>query len=79
MPRHDTPTPAWEEFTARHAVGDVIEGLVVQVLPYGALVDVAPGVPGLLTAESRPEPGARVPLRIAAIDGAKRRAAFTEP
>lgn len=79
MPRHDTPTPAWEEFTARHGVGDVIEGRIVRVLPYGALVDVASGVPGLLTTERRTASGERVRMRIAAIDGAKRRAALVEP
>lgn len=43
------PTPV-EEFAATHAVGEVLEGKVVSAHDYGAFVEIAPGVEGLVHA-----------------------------
>jgi len=42
-----TPTPA-EEFIAAHQVGEVLTGAVVSAHDYGAFVEIAPGVEGLV-------------------------------
>jgi ribosomal protein S1 len=55
----------------------VVTAQVTRVLPFGALVEVSDGVPGLLVDdELRPPVGARVPMRITAIDRTKGRVAF---
>ena len=38
----------WEEFEASHQEGDVIEGEVVSLADFGAFVEVAPGLEGLV-------------------------------
>jgi ribosomal protein S1 len=67
------PATAWEEFIARHGVGDRVDGQVTKVLPFGAFVRVAEGVDGLLVGEDRPGLGASVSVRIAEVDLEKRR------
>ncbi|WP_213450624.1 S1 RNA-binding domain-containing protein [Rhizomonospora bruguierae] len=70
---------AWHDFVARYAVGDTIEARVVRPVPFGALIEVAGGVPGLLVAEfaggARPEAGSRIPVRISRIDTERERVA----
>ena len=44
-----TPTPV-EEFAKVHQVGEVLSGTVVSVHDYGAFVEIAPGVEGLVHA-----------------------------
>ncbi len=41
------PTP-WDAFAANHAVGDLLEGEVTNVLDFGAFVQVADGIEGLI-------------------------------
>ena len=48
---------AWEGFTARHTVGDVLDGRVARVVPFGAFIEVADGVHGLLVGSERPQAG----------------------
>jgi ribosomal protein S1 len=63
----------WQEFVAAHAEGGVLDGVVARVLPFGAFVEVAPGVHGLWVTGAAPEPGSRVTVRIERIDVERRR------
>jgi small subunit ribosomal protein S1 len=78
-PAHSVNEAAWAEFVAVHAVDDVLEGEVVSVLPFGAFVRIAGGVDGLAPQSTwpvLPANGARVSVRIAAIDAENRRVAL---
>jgi ribosomal protein S1 len=57
---------SWQDFLARHKVGDVIEGVVTKELPFGSLVE-SDGCTGLAPQQSWPV-GTRVSVRILAID-----------
>jgi ribosomal protein S1 len=57
---------SWQDFLARHKVGDVIEGVVTKELPFGSFVE-SDGFTGLAHQQSWPV-GARVSVRILAID-----------
>lgn len=39
---------AWEEFVSDHPVGETVQGRVVAVVPFGAFVEMASGVQGLI-------------------------------
>jgi ribosomal protein S1 len=76
MPHEPVALPVWQRFLAEHADGGVMTGTVVDVLPFGAFVELADGIHGLLhmsvwTAE--PETGATITVRISNIDLAGRR------
>ena len=68
--------PAWDQFVAHHAVGDLVDGQITEVLPFGAFIHVDDGVDGLLVGEDRPALGSRVSVKIADIDEAKQRMKF---
>lgn len=73
---HGVSSTAWREFLARHANGGTIEGVVVSVVPFGAFIEVAEGIHGMLPRADWPgelEPGAGVPVRINQIDIHNRR------
>jgi ribosomal protein S1 len=73
-----TPEDAWADFAAQHGVGDVVEGDVVSVEPFGAFVRVG-GIDGLAPGQEwpvLPEVGSTVRVRILAVDLDRRRAAF---
>ena len=58
-------------FFARHHVGDVLSGPVVRVVPFGAFVELAEGVHGLVPAPELREPlaeGTEVRVEILALD-----------
>jgi ribosomal protein S1 len=63
---------SWNEFLAGHTVGDVVDGTVSKVLPFGAFVRVA-GFDGLLPQVKTMSDGERVRVRILAIDDAGKR------
>jgi ribosomal protein S1 len=78
-PIHSVDEAGWAEFIARYGVGDVIDGQVVHVAPFGAFIRVGNGVDGLAPQASwpnLPEPGSRIAVRIVAIDADNRRVAF---
>lgn len=56
----------WQEFLTRHHVGDVIEGVVTQEVPFGSFVE-SDGFTGLAYQQSWPV-GTRVSVRILDID-----------
>jgi small subunit ribosomal protein S1 len=70
-----TNEPAWPAFTARYSVGDVAEGEVVSVLPFGAFirVDEVDGFTPKSSWSALPAIGEQVRVRIEAIDDAQRR------
>jgi small subunit ribosomal protein S1 len=41
-------TDIWDEFFSRHQVGDTIEGKVVRLTNFGAFVELAEGIEGLI-------------------------------
>lgn len=57
---------SWQEFIARHRIGDVIDGVVTAQMPFGSFVEYD-GVTGLAHQQSWPV-GARVSVKILAID-----------
>jgi small subunit ribosomal protein S1 len=57
---------SWQEFLARHQIGDVIEGVVTKEVPFGSFVE-SDGCTGLAYQQSWPV-GTRVSVRILAID-----------
>jgi small subunit ribosomal protein S1 len=62
---------SWQNFLARHRVGDVIEGVVTKQVPFGSFVE-SEGFTGLAHQESWPV-GTRVSVRILAIDSENQR------
>lgn len=71
----------WRGFTAKYAGGSELDVSVVSIVPFGAFVEVSPGVHGLLhmsewTAE--PAVGDELRVRILQIDDQRRRVAVTQ-
>lgn len=62
---------SWQDFLARHDVGDVIEGVVTKQVPFGSFVE-SEGFTGLAHQQSWPV-GTRVSVRILAIDSENQR------
>jgi small subunit ribosomal protein S1 len=62
---------SWQDFLARHRVGDVIEGVVTKQVPFGSFVE-SEGFTGLAHQQSWPV-GTRVSVRILAIDSENQR------
>jgi ribosomal protein S1 len=62
---------SWQDFLARHQVGDVIEGVVTKEVPFGSFVESG-GFTGLAHQQSWPV-GNRVSVRILAIDSENQR------
>ena len=62
---------SWQDFLARHDVGDVIEAVVTKQVPFGSFVE-SEGFSGLAHQQSWPV-GTRVSVRILAIDSENRR------
>jgi ribosomal protein S1 len=62
---------SWQDFLARHHVGDVIEGVVTKQVPFGSFVE-SEGFTGLAHEQSWPV-GSRVWVRILAIDTERQR------
>jgi ribosomal protein S1 len=63
-------------FFARHGVGSLVRGRVVDVQPFGAFVELADGVHGLVHESEwsdRPELGTTVEAQILAVDPARAR------
>ena len=62
---------SWQDFLARHPVGDVIEGVVTKQVPFGSFVE-SEGFTGLAHEQDWPV-GSRVSVRILAIDPGRQR------
>lgn len=64
------------QFLASHHVGDELDGTVDSIVSFGAFVEVAEGVHGLLHESEyreRPELGRSIRVRVAAVDSEARR------
>jgi ribosomal protein S1 len=46
-PIHAMDETGWAQFVAAHTVGDVIDGRVVHVVPFGSFIRTSEGVDGL--------------------------------
>lgn len=57
---------SWQDFLARHRVGDVVEGVVTKQVPFGSFVETD-GFTGLAHQQTWPV-GTRVSVKILAID-----------
>jgi ribosomal protein S1 len=78
MSRHESGVSAraWREFLAAHSDGGVLEGQIVSVEPFGAFVECAEGIHGLLHKSewrAEPETGRTIAVRIVDVDLANRR------
>lgn len=77
---HDVSPQAWREFIAAHSDGGVLQGQVVSVVPFGAFVECAEGIHGLLHKSewtTEPHPGTTISVRIVNVDLANRRFSLT--
>jgi len=67
MTHPETP----QAFIARHTEGDVVDGQIVEHVPFGAFVELGGGVHGLLHQDEMPEapaPGTELRVEILAMD-----------
>jgi ribosomal protein S1 len=62
---------SWQDFLARHQVGDVIEGVVTKQVPFGSFVE-SEGFTGLAHKQDWPA-GTQVRVKILAIDSQSQR------
>ena len=62
---------SWQEFMARHQVGDVIDGVVTKQVPFGSFVE-SDGFTGLAHQQAWPV-NTRVSVKILAIDPDRQR------
>ncbi|MER7453231.1 S1 RNA-binding domain-containing protein [Nocardia beijingensis] len=79
MSHSESPQRGWPEFVAAHARGGVLDATVVQIVPFGAFLEVAPGIHGLLHRtewSTEPQVGATLTVRILDIDTEKQRVAL---
>jgi len=75
MSQSTVSSEAWQEFLADvHARS--YEGTITHLMPFGAIVAVGPGIPGLLPASAMtvdPTVGATLAVRVVEIDEQRRR------
>jgi small subunit ribosomal protein S1 len=83
-----TQADPWKEFEAKHRAGQVIEGEVTKIVPFGAFVRVAEGIEGLVhisklsehhveSADQVVQVGERVRVRVEDVDVARRRVSLS--
>lgn len=76
MSQHQDSRTVWRDFLAQHGEGGIITATVTRVVPFGVLVELPPGVPGLLAGPAwatDAEVGSSVEVRIASLDVENRR------
>jgi small subunit ribosomal protein S1 len=67
-----TEAADFTKFAAEHKSGDVLSGRVVQVVPFGAFIEMTGGVHGLLYGE-KPAEDTDVQVKIMEIDADRQR------
>jgi ribosomal protein S1 len=75
MSQHTVSTEAWQEFLA-DVQARSFEGTITHLVPFGAIVTVGPGIPGLLPASAmtvEPRIGATLAVRVVEIDEQRQR------
>ena len=81
----DPKDSPWARIGSDIRVGGVYRGTVKTVTEFGAFVEIAPGLQGLLhksrmpSAGSIPKPGAELEVRLDAVDEEKRRLSLAHP
>jgi small subunit ribosomal protein S1 len=76
MSHEPVALPVWQRFLAEHADGGTLTGTVVDMRPFGAFVELADGIHGLLHKSvwtTAPETGSTIAVRIGNVDLAGRR------
>ncbi|ANN16719.1 hypothetical protein SD37_14330 [Amycolatopsis orientalis] len=71
---------SWRDFVVANVDGGVLDGVVTRVLPFGAFVEVAQGLEGLLPTVGGTGPlaaGASVAVRLDKLDVQNRRFSLT--
>ena len=80
MSHEPVALPEWQRFLVEHAAGGVLTGKVVDVKPFGAFVELADGIHGLLPVSewsAEPTTGTTVSVRIVNVALAGRRVSMT--
>jgi small subunit ribosomal protein S1 len=83
-----TQADPWKEFAEKHRAGQIIEGEVTKLVPFGAFVRVAEGIEGLVhisklsdqhveSADQVVQVGERVRVRVEDVDVARRRVSLS--
>jgi small subunit ribosomal protein S1 len=83
-----TQADPWKEFAEKHRAGQVIDGEVTKIVPFGAFVRVADGIEGLVhisklseqhieTADEVVQVGERVRVKVEDVDIARRRVSLS--
>jgi small subunit ribosomal protein S1 len=83
-----TQADPWKEFEAKHTAGQVIDGEVTKIVPFGAFVRVSDGIEGLVhisklseehveSAEQVVQVGEKVRVRVEDVDVARRRVSLS--
>jgi small subunit ribosomal protein S1 len=83
-----TQADPWKEFAEKHRAGQIIEGEVTKIVPFGAFVRVAEGIEGLVhisklseqhveTADQVVQVGERVRVKVEDVDIARRRVSLS--
>ncbi|MET7767090.1 S1 RNA-binding domain-containing protein [Nocardia sp. NPDC005366] len=79
MSQSESSADSWQRFVDAHAVGGVLDATVVEIVAFGAFLEVAPGVHGLWhraewqEGSTGPEVGVTMPVRVLAIDAERHR------
>ncbi|MEV0252173.1 S1 RNA-binding domain-containing protein [Nocardia sp. NPDC050712] len=79
MSHSEISQESWRSFADAHSIGAVLDAEVVQIVPFGAFFEVAPGIHGLLHRTEWPDPsndptvGSTLSVRILAIDDQRQR------
>jgi small subunit ribosomal protein S1 len=83
-----TQEDPWKEFERRYSAGEILEGEVTKIVPFGAFVRVAEGIEGLVhiselaeehveSADQIVQVGDRVRVRVVEVDVARRRVSLS--
>ena len=83
-----TQEDPWKEFERRYSAGEIIEGEVTKIVPFGAFVRVSEGIEGLVhiselaeehveSADQIVQVGDRVRVRVVEVDVARRRVSLS--
>ena len=54
-------TDVWEDYLAHHKIGEIVEGKIVRVTTFGAFVELAEGIEGLVHVSELDEKADRGP------------------
>jgi ribosomal protein S1 len=73
----DSSQEGWARFAAAHAIGDVLDGTVVSVVPFAAFVEIGDAVHGLLL-EATLTVGEGGRVRVGDIDADKHRVRLSQ-